>query len=77
MNAPLTMAQVINIGASRRTVPATCPFCHSDPSLASLIHGTYYVACESDECFEAGRVAQASGKTVEQAWANWNKRAAQ
>jgi len=75
MNAPITMAQVINIGASRRTLPKTCPWCGSDPGLASLIHGVYYVACESDECFDAGRVAQASGKTVESAWAAWNKRA--
>lgn len=74
MNAPITMAQVIQLGASRRPLPAKCPWCGSDPGLASRLHGKFYIACESEVCFDAGRVAQASGDTLEAAWAAWNKR---
>lgn len=71
MNSPITMADVINIGASRRQMPKTCPFCNQDPPLAHLLYGTYVVACENDDCHAT---AQATGKTVEEAWANWNRR---
>lgn len=72
MNAPLTMAQVIQIGASRRPLPKCCPFCGSEPPLASILKGVYIVGCESETCAVN---PQCCGVTLESAWDRWNKRA--
>lgn len=72
MNKPLSMAQVIQIGASRRQLPAKCPWCGSEPPLASILKGVYIVGCESEVC---PANPQCCGDTLEAAWSAWNRRA--
>jgi hypothetical protein len=76
MHSPLTMADVINLGARRAMQRhKACPWCQQVPtSLAPNINGTYYVGCTSDECHDKGIVAQASGDTADAAWAAWDGR---
>lgn len=71
MTQHLTMAQVINIGASRRPVPQPCPFCGEDPPLASMDRNRFVVGCVGDDCPACPEV---SADTLEGAWAAWNKR---
>jgi hypothetical protein len=69
----MNMLQVIQRGddASRlRCLP--CPFCGSDPPLATRIAGQFVVGCESDDCAAHPQVAAAS---LDDAWDRWNKRA--
>ena len=75
MTAPISMAQVIQMGASRRELPKPCPFCGSNPPLArraGINHIIYIVGCESDDCWATPEV---HGATVEEAWSRWNARA--
>ena len=50
---------------------APCPFCGSDPPLATQLHGRFIVGCESDDCHVNPQV---SGQSLGEAWARWNKR---
>jgi len=59
-------------GAARRSSSLPCPFCGTDPPLASRIAGRFIVGCESDDCFAHPQVASAD---LEDAWARWNRRA--
>lgn len=70
MNAHLTMADVIRMGASRREMPKPCPYCGEDPPLASRVAGRFIIACETDGCD-----TEKSGATLEEAWSKWNRRA--
>lgn len=54
-------------------VSLACPFCGSDPPLASQIAGRFIVGCESDDCHANPQVC---GDSVSQAWAKWNSRPA-
>lgn len=76
MNMHMSMADVINLGARRAMARhKSCPWCQQVPEgMARLIHGTYYVGCNSEECFDKGIVAQASGDTADAAWAAWDGR---
>lgn len=50
----------------------TCPWCGEDPPLAYRNKfGCYTVGCESDDCAVNPQV---SGKTLAEAWQNWNAR---
>ncbi len=74
----MNMLDVIVKGAEeaarreRPPAPLTCPFCGTDPPLASQIAGRFIVGCESDDCYANPQV---SGQSVGEAWANWNRRA--
>jgi hypothetical protein len=50
---------------------APCPFCGTDPPLASQVAGRFIVGCESDDCHVNPQV---SGQSVSEAWAKWNSR---
>lgn len=67
----ITMIDVINAGAV--IAPAKpCPFCGTEPGLATMRAGKYMVGCDADEC-EAN--PQVWKETLQQVWAAWNKRA--
>jgi hypothetical protein len=72
----MNMWQVI-AGAAERSERQTasiarpCPFCGSDPPLASRRAGRFLVGCEADDC---PANPQVSGPTPEEAWAGWNRR---
>ncbi len=68
----LTMAQVINIGASRRVMPKPCAHCGAEPPLAARIGNRFVIACENDDCPVD---VQASGDSLEEVWRKWNTRA--
>jgi hypothetical protein len=71
----MNMLQVIQRGAEksvRRAGCLPCPFCGTDPPLASQIAGRFIVGCESDDC---AAQPQVSGASPEDAWARWNRRA--
>jgi hypothetical protein len=70
--ARLSMADVIQIGAAKRPMHRTCPFCASDPPLAAQIAGRFIVGCESDDC---AANPQVSGASVDEAWRKWDARA--
>ena len=70
----MNMLEVIVKGAERaalRGPPLSCPFCGSDPPLATQLHGRFIVGCESDDCHVNPQV---SGQSLSEAWARWNKR---
>ena len=70
----MNMLEVIVKGAERaalRGPPLSCPFCGSDPPLATQLHGRFIVGCESDDCHVNPQV---SGQSLGEAWARWNKR---
>jgi hypothetical protein len=74
----MNMLDVIVKGAAeaarherRPAPPLTCPFCGTDPPLASQIAGRFIVGCESDDCHANPQV---SGSSVGEAWAKWNIR---
>jgi len=50
---------------------APCPFCGTDPPLASQVAGRFIVGCDSDDCHANPQV---SGQSVSEAWAKWNSR---
>lgn len=70
-HAPLSMLDVIRIGASKRVIPKPCPFCGTDAPLATKVGPRFVIACLSEDC---DAIAQASGSTMDQAWARWNRR---
>jgi len=74
----MNMLEVIVAGAAeaarrdpRPIVALTCPFCGSDPPLASQIAGRFIVGCDSDDCHANPQV---SGQSVSEAWTKWNSR---
>ena len=72
------MWQVIAQGAQgcaegvRRPVTQPCPFCGADPPLAVRRAGRFLVGCEAEDC---PANPQVSAPTLEEAWAEWNRRA--
>ena len=72
----MNMLEVIVNGAEeavrRDRPPLTCPFCGSDPPLASQSAGHFVVGCDSDDCHANPQVC---GQSVSEAWARWNSRA--
>ena len=71
----MNMLEVIQRGAqgtTRRPSPLPCPFCGTDPPLASRIAGRFIVGCESEDCFAHPQVVSSD---LEDAWARWNRRA--
>lgn len=81
MNTQPTMAQVIKMGASLRSIPLPCPFCGEDPPLAAMkypspphpeVRARFMVCCENEECPAQPAV---SGISVDDAWRKWNTRA--
>lgn len=52
-------------------LPLNCPFCGTDPPLASQIAGRFIVGCDSDDCHVNPQV---SGQSLGEAWAKWNRR---
>lgn len=71
MNVPISMAQVIQIGASRRAVPKCCPWCGNNPPMASQLHGKFVVACDTDDCAVRPQV---TATTLDEVWKLWNGR---
>jgi len=74
----MNMLEVIVAGAAEAArherppaIPLTCPFCGSDPPLASQIAGRFIVGCDSDDC---PANPQVSGQSVSEAWTKWNSR---
>ncbi len=58
--------------STKFTAPtAPCPFCGSEPPLATRRHGRFLVGCESDDCHVNPQV---SGASLNEAWARWNRR---
>jgi len=58
--------------------PKPCPFCQVVPTeLARQCGPVFLVGCDNDACYDNGICAQASGKTADEAWAKWNRRAPQ
>lgn len=62
-------------GAPRPTAPPSamqpCPFCGADPPLAVRRAGRFLVGCEAEDC---PANPQVSAPTLEDAWADWNRR---
>ena len=69
MNQHLSMFDVIRRAA---TNDKACPWCNEYPPLAVQRAGLYLVGCENEDCPVS---PQASGKTLAEAWSNWNTRA--
>jgi hypothetical protein len=70
----MNMLEVIVKGAETAPLhgpPLVCPFCGSDPPLATQLHGRFLVGCESDDCHVNPQV---SGQSLNKAWARWNRR---
>jgi hypothetical protein len=73
----MNMLEVIVAGAAeavrreRPSAPLACPFCGSDPPLASQIANRFIVGCDSDDCHANPQV---SGQSVSEAWGKWNSR---
>ena len=68
----MNMLEVIVKGAETPSrPPLACPFCGSDPPLATQLHGRFLVGCENDDCHVNPQV---SGQSLGEAWARWNRR---
>ena len=70
MPAPLTMLDVIKLGASGRPIPAPCPICGRDAPLISrdIRRGEYFLQCETYDC-----PTHVRGETPSECWAAWNR----
>jgi hypothetical protein len=71
----MNMLQVIQRGAAtsaRRDQDLPCPFCGTDPPLATRIAGRFIVACQNEDCAAGPQVAS---DTLQDAWTRWNRRA--
>ena len=81
MNAPLRSASFPNglpelrsEAQVRATRTLACPFCGTDPNLASMApNGRFHVCCENEDCAAQPYV---SGNTLTQVSQCWNNRGA-
>lgn len=66
----LTIVDVINAGAVKPPLAKDCPFCGSEPALATKTYGgKYVVSCDADDC---PANPQVSDEIAARAWAKWN-----
>lgn len=73
MNAPLSMLDVIKLHAGKLgPAPKPCPFCGTDPGLATQAMGRFMVGCDAEECPVQ---PQLWDMDLNRAWVTWNRRA--
>ena len=68
----ITMLDAIKMGAIKREIPKTCPFCGEDPPLASQSRGWLTVCCENEDCHAQPAV---TAQSLTEVWKRWNTRA--
>lgn len=73
MNMLATIKRGADRAVAERPKTLCCPWCGSEPGLATVRSGRYLVGCESDDCDVN---PQTGGGTAIEAWARWNSRVA-
>jgi hypothetical protein len=75
MNIALRIVDELPVYPAPRAKTCACPFCGEDPPLGRWIgpegFRNFIVGCENDDC---PANPQVSGRTIEDAWAKWNRR---